>query len=380
VLPTSIRERGLKPSLAGSPQVRSGQWPSEPGPRELVCLVLLTAVVFVFPIAVSRSYFSQVDNFGDNSAYMSVASAIRHWNFAGLQVEQFWGYPYVIAVVSLVFHVSERSALLFVSFVSSFLAVFLAQRLWGGWVAGFFAVINFDWMQRSFLGGSEPLFVALLFGAFLAARKERWIIATALAACATTVRPLGIIALFSIGLALLWRRNLFKLCIATMIGLAVGTLYVLPLTLYFGSPLANVHAYNPHNAIFGIPFHAIIKGTILYSTPWTNLLLTSGWILFVFAGNVAMFTNANYRAYASKFPVEAMFAVLYLLAVYCYNYPFWARGTFARFVIPALPFVLAALLRWLPKDRRVLWPLALLFSLLAAASTLGIRNVFHRLY
>ncbi len=362
------------------PSRRWERWCGEPDWRELLCLVAFTALVFVLPIALSRTYFGEVDNFGDNSAYISVASAIRHWNFTGLQVEQFWGYPYVIAVMSLVLHVSERSALLFVSFVSSFLSVFLAQRLWGGWVAGFFAVINFDWMQRSFLGGSEPLFMALLFGAFLAVRKEHWIIAAALAACATTVRPLGIIALFSIGVALLWRREFLKAAIATTVGLVLGTLYVLPLALYFGSPLENVHAYNPHNAIFGIPFYAIIKGTMLYSTPWTNLLLTFSWILFVVAGNIAMLTTAKYRAYASKFPVEAGFAVLYLLAVYCYNYPFWARGTFARFVIPALPFVLMAWLRWLPKDRRVLWPLALLFSLLAAASTLGIRNVFHRLY
>ena len=63
-------------------------------------------------------------------------------------------------------------------------------RLWGGWVAGFFAILNFDWMQRSYLGGSEPLFVALLFASFLAIRKERWWLACVLASLSTVVRPL----------------------------------------------------------------------------------------------------------------------------------------------------------------------------------------------
>ena len=37
--------------------------------------------------------------------------------------------------------------------------------------------------------------------------------------------------------------------------------------------------------LFGIPFYAIIRGTILYPAPITNLLLSFGWIAFVLAGS-----------------------------------------------------------------------------------------------
>jgi hypothetical protein len=51
-------------------------------------------------------------------------------------------------------------------------------------------------------------------------------------------------------------------------------------------------------------------------------------------------------------------------------------GNFIRFSIPALPFVFFAILPWLPKDRRVLWTLAVVAPVLAACSAIGIRNLF----
>ena len=198
-------------------------------------------------------------------------------------------------------------------------------------------------------------------------------IASLLAAFATIVRPLGLFALVVIGANLIWRQEFVKFAWATAIGLTGGTSYALPMMLYFGSPISNVHSYNSHGHVFGVPLHAIIKGTALYPSPWTNLTFTFGWIMFVLAGNIAMFTSGDFRGYWSRFPVEGWFAVLYLLAIYCYNYPFWTRGSFPRFVIPAVPLILLALSRWIPKDRR-LWTLAAVSPVLAAASAIGIQN------
>jgi hypothetical protein len=153
-------------------------------------LWLLTCLIFVAVVVPLCNYFTLVDNFGDCSAYMAVASAIRHWDFHGLFVKQFWALPYTMAVLSLSMGVSERTALLLICFGSSLAAVVIAYRLWGGWVAGFFAILNFDWIQRSYLGGSEPLFVALVFASFLAIRKERWWLASLLASLATVVSHL----------------------------------------------------------------------------------------------------------------------------------------------------------------------------------------------
>jgi hypothetical protein len=236
-------------------------------------------------------------------------------------------------------------------------------------------------MQRSCMGGSEPLFVCLLFGAFLSVRRQRWLLASVLASFATIVRPLGLFALIGIGLTLLWRRDFRKFAAATAIGLAVGVLYAFPLATHFGDPLATVNSYHSKEWqggwLFGFPFYAIIKGTLLYPAPWTNLVLSFGWIFLVLGAVVAMVISKRFRAYCKDHTVEGAFLVPYLWCLFTYNYPYWARGTFARFAIPILPFVLLVLYRWIPKDRRVLWGLGALFSVLAASSALGVSNVVH---
>lgn len=345
---------------------------------------MASAVIFVVFISVMTPYLALVDNFGDNSAYMSIAAAIRKWDFRGVFVKHFWGLPYFMSAISNPTGISERTALLLVSWVSSLVAVILAYRLWGGWIATTFSIVNFDWYQRSYLGGSEPLFVALLFGSFLAVRRERWLLAAFLAALATITRPLGVFLLLGIGLTLLSRRDWQRLVLSTLIGLAVGALYVIPLARYFHDPLATVHSYQSAQAsatvpLFGVPFYAIIKGTILYPAPLSNLLLTFGWIFLVLIAIVAMLWTQHFRSYARQHVPEVIFAAPYLLSLYCYNYPVWARGNFPRFAIPIVPFVFLALGRWLPKDRRILWALAPVTAVLAASSAIGIQNVVHLL-
>jgi hypothetical protein len=355
-----------------------GKWEMEPSPREVLLLSAVGCVVFVIVVSLLRGWFELVDNFGDSPGYMAVASAIRRWKFEGLVVKHFWGYSYFMAAVSTLTGAPDRIALLTVSLVCCFLSIAFAHRLWGGWIAGFFAVLNFDWMQRSCLGGSEPLFVALLFGAFLAARRERWPFATLLAALSTVVRPVGFFSLAGVGLTLLWQRRFRKLAVAILIGLIVGVLYVLPLAQHFGDPLANVNRYEHADweggRLIGWPVYAIIKGTVLHPQPWTNLVLTFGWISFVLAGAIAMAARKSFRHYCRDHLIEMIFATAYVFFIYTYNSPYWARGSFPRFAIPVIPFVLLALDRWLPKDRRLLWVLGIVSPLLAAASAVGIRQ------
>jgi hypothetical protein len=350
---------------------------TEPSQREVVLLSLISYLIFLSFLSLFRGYFARVDDFGDSTAYINVATAIRHWNFQGLVIKQFWGLSYAMAALSTLTGISDRAALLIVSFTASIAAVILAYRLWGGWIAGFFAILNFDWMQRSLLGGSEPLFVALLFGALLAARKDRWLLAAFLASTATLVRPLGIFALLGVGLILLSKRRFKDFAFATAIGLTLATLYMFPLARYFGDPLATVNSYrNPRwETLFGFPGYAIIKGTILYPAPWTNLVLTFGWIFLVLLACANMMVSKKFREYASRNPVEILFAAPYLCSLFTYNYSYWARGSFARFAIPVVPFVLLSLYRWVPKDRRVLWGVGAVCSILASASAVGVKHV-----
>jgi hypothetical protein len=360
----------------------TSKWVGEPGLSEALLISFAAAAIFVGTIVAVTPYFAAVDRFADNSAYISIAVAIRKWNFHGVFVKQFWGLPYCMAAVSKLTGFSDRTSLLLISWISAVIVVILAYRLWGGWVATAFSIVNFDWYQRAYLGGSEPLFVALLFGSFIAIRRDRWILATLLAALATTTRPLGVFLLVGIGLTLLWRREWRRFAFATTIGLIIGVLYMLPLAYYFHDPLATVHSYKSTDTVaqiplFGIPFYAIIKGTLLYPSPITNLLLSFGWVFLVLIAIVAMIGTENFRQYARRHPAEIIFAVPYLLSLYCYNYPYWARGNFARFAIPIVPFVFLALWRWIPKDRRLLWLLAPVTAVMAASSAIGVRNILH---
>ena len=354
-----------------------------PSAVEVFSLVILSFAVFISIVTLVRNYEVAVDNFGDSSAYMNLASAIRRWDFHGVIVKQFWGLPYAMAALSKLMGLSDRASLLVFSFVPALLTVFFARHLWDGWIAGYFAVLNFDWLQRSCLGGSEPLFMCLLLGAFVSVRQRRWMLATLLAALATIVRPLGVFALIGIGLTLLWKKDFRKFAGATMIGLSVGVLYALPLTAHFGDALATVNSYHSKEWqsgwLFGFPFYAIVKGTLLYPAPWTNLVLSFGWIFLVLSAVVVMGRSKAFRSYCRSHSVEAIFLVPYLWCLFTYNYPYWARGSFARFAIPILPFVLLALYRWLPKDRRILWGLGVAGPALAASSALGVVNVVHTL-
>ena len=76
-----------------------------------------------------------------------------------------------------------------------------------------------------------------------------------------------------------------------------------------------------------------------------------------------------------RIPSRLIFLIPYIWCLYTYNYPHWARGSFARFAVPILPFVLIALDRQTPKDTRVLWAIGMVSPLLAAASAIGINNV-----
>jgi hypothetical protein len=366
----------------------------EPTLREAILIWAICAVLFVGIASAFRPYMSLVMDFGDTPGYVRIAHAIATWDFSDVHVKQFWGVSYVVAAVSRSTGISEPAAILIVSAVSSLLALIFAHRLWGGWIALLAMTLNFDWWQRSFLGGSEPLFVALLFASFLTIRKERWLWAALLASMATVTRPLGVYLLIGIGLVLLLRRQWRTLALASLIGAVIGAFYMLPLKLYLHDPLATVHSYgaaqsNGTASLFGIPFYALIVGTLHNHAPWTNLLLSFAWIFLVLAGTVAMLASREYRAYARAHPAETIFAGLYLLSLYSYNLPYWARGTFARFAIPILPFVFLALSRWpwsswlmsrpLINDRRVIWILALASAALAACSALGIQNVLSRL-
>jgi hypothetical protein len=357
---------------------------SEP---KLFVFITLSAALFVAAASAFGDWRSLVSNYGDNAAYAEVAKAIQSWDFKNLPVQHFMGYSYWIAATSFLLHVPLSFALCLVAWTASLTTVFLVARLLGTWTAAYFALSNFAWLQRSFLGGSEPLALALGLGAFWFFRRGSIFVAALLASLAVTVRPLMIFALVGIGGVLLYRKRFRAFVAALATSVAIGGLYMVPLAYYLGDPLLTVHTYTtrdygaanvtgPHGHLFGWPFHGIVAGTMAYSSPWTNLLLSFFWILLVLLGIGAMFSR-NFRKYFKAHTAEGIFCSLYLVPLFCYDYLVWARGSFMRFSIPVLPFLFYALLEWLPKDRRMLWLLSTVSPILAAFSAIGIRNLLN---
>jgi glycosyl transferase family 87 len=356
--------------------------PRPPSLTYLLGIVLVSYLIFVAALSLfGGSYWSlKGGNFGDNGAYIAVASGIRHWQLSGVHVKQFWGVSYAVACLSILTGASEPIALVVVCVGASLVGVALCFWLWDGWIAAFFALLSLDWFQRSLLGGAEPLFIALLLGSFLSLRRDRWVLAAVLASLATVVRPFGVFALVGLGIHLLYRRRFRDCAIATATALTIGALYTWPLKHYLGSPFANVASYHKsdwHGGLpFNFPFVAIIHDTIPTNAPLTNLALTLGWILFVLIAVVVAIRSGEFQHYAAKHTAEAVFALTYCAALYTYDAPGWSRSNFPRFALPLLPWVLVFLRRYIPKNRKVVWVLAVIMPTLAAASALGFRQTW----
>jgi hypothetical protein len=177
--------------------------PPAPQPNAMAVLRMAAAayLCFVLVVGIFRSYPELVRHSRDNERYIEIAAGLRHWDRSQMSARHFWGLPYAMAGVELATGLSGAAALWLICLLSSGLTLGLATRLWGGWVATWFAVINWDWIMRSVVGGAEPLFMALLCATFLAERKQRSGLAALAAALATTVRPVGVLALAALALA-----------------------------------------------------------------------------------------------------------------------------------------------------------------------------------
>jgi hypothetical protein len=168
----------------------------------------------------------------------------------------------------------------------------------------------------------------------------------------------------------------------------IGIVYVLPLAIYFGDVLLTMRRYisrdcgaanatGPHGHLFGWPFDGMVVGTMIYPAPWTNL----GVEFFPDVCGVGRYRNDVFCTVSripENLPAGGILRGLYLVAIFCYDYLRWARGSFIRFSIPALPFVFYALIGWSPKNRQV----ALVFDRGCADAgrllAVGVRNGLKR--
>lgn len=354
-----------------------------PTVREVLLLAIVALAVVLLIVALFDGLPGRFYAYGDSAAYASIANAIRRWLVAELTPYHFWGLPYAVAAISLITPLGDMGALIALSLVSSLLAVHLSHRLWGGWTAAALATLNWDWLQRSTLGGAEPFFLVLLFSCFQAVRHQRWLMASLLASYATTVRPTAIFALVAMAIVLGYGRQYRALVLVTGSAMLVGALYVVPLWIYFGDPLANFHFYQNQDwaddSPIGFPFVTLIRGLADAQVPATTLIRVAFWIVFAIGGAVALAARPSCRQYARAHPMEILFAAFYFIFLFGYNSPIWSWAEFSRYSLPVLPFAFFALFHSVRIDRRWLWPLAIGSAVLAAMSAVNARQAIETL-
>jgi Gpi18-like mannosyltransferase len=355
----------------------------EPSLIEALLMLATTFVLHFWTVCRVRSFWTIAATWPDNPSYINIATVIRNWHFSGGDMpHHFWGFPYLIALVSKLFSIPELMAVVVISLLGSFTACLLVHRLYGGWVATTFVFINYEWIILSVEGSSEPLFMCLLFASFLAARSNRWNLAALLASFATTVRPVGVLALLAFAIVLAGRRYYRQLAVITLIGLVIGILYMVPLWIIVGRPFANFTGYSPdwghHGWPITYPFGVLVPAylTAIFSgTRWYTLVFLAAWPVFALVSTLKIWGPGKRQNFLAPYPAEALFATIYVSFFLSYPYTgvIWY---FSRFLIPVLPLLLFSLRDWIPKDRRVLWAATVLSALLSSAAMVGLRNVF----
>ncbi len=340
--------------------------------RGLAGYVAAAYLWFVVLIIAFSSYHQRIEHTGDNPSYVAESEVIRGAAAPSRAARHFVGLPLLSAVLVSATGMDEYSAIALISIVASFAAVLLAGKLWGTWAAAWFAVVNLDWLQRSLLGGAEPLFALLIFAALAAARRERWLLAAAAGAAATIVRPLGVFVLLAFGIVLLARRNVRALAGAVAISLAIGALYLAVVDARFGGAFGNFRWYSSmglgHDRTF-IPLATLPLSLRDGLITWKNFAKTLAWTLFTIAAVVAAWRRPAVRERMRAYPAEWLFGGLYLASFFCFP-AWWIEGEYPRYLVPVIPMLLVALRPWLPEDRRLFWVIGLLSVTLAAVEDL----------
>ena len=358
----------------------------EPSKTEAILLLVLTFGAQVFEVFRTIGWRARAtgvfDNL-DNSNYLFIVTFIRHWTpTTSFDLNHFWGYPYFIIAVSTVFHLQALDALIVISISSSLVTCLLVHKLYGGLVAVAFGMVSSTWILLSVFGGCEPLFLALLFGSFLAVRHERWVLAAFLGCLATTVRPIGVLMPVALFGYLLWLRNWRATVRVSTVGVAMAAAYLTPVYLLTGNALIQPMIYSTawqthdfplaHRGLLTIPLLRLTQGLYYLHGTWTSTALKLVWILVAIGGAILLWTPRRWRDLP---PVETLYACAYSAFLLCYNFDYVVLYV-QRFILPLLPFILFAVRRWIPRDRRILWPLAALSIVFNTVVLFGLKTVF----
>jgi hypothetical protein len=328
---------------------------------------------------------------GDNYLYLPVSAALRSWNFTHVgAVRHFWGLPYAVAAVSKLTGLDLDICLILICVFSLLAALWFIADLWGSGIALFWMVSNYTVTVLAVFGGAEPLFLALVYGSLACVRRQSWLIAMFLAACATTVRPVGIFAVAAIQAVLLLNRKWRVFSLGSALALAAACAYLAGLRLAHIGLFANIAGYRRENWAGGqpvsIPLMAIARNLVNGQFMMGHPVVQAVKILFL-VGHLALLGVCAWRL--KKDPAllrraDVLFALAYSCFCLMYNDPEGALTAYPRYVSPALPILLFVATGG--RDLKIPWPalaaMGVASVLLAAGSGIGASHLgaaFHSL-
>ncbi len=350
----------------------------------LFTFTILCQACCVLVIVSFSDFWHLVWHSADNFGYISIAHAIKTWDFSLIKPQLFWGTGYATALVSSVTGLNEGNSFWIMSYACGLAAIYIVYRLYGFWPATCFATLNSGMVQRFVLGGAEPLFTLLLLSSFLAARRRWFLLASALAALATVVRPVGVFAAAGIWVLLTRERRYRVLWASLAVVLTVAACYSAPLTAKFASPFANVAGYSPSwysNFPLTLPLYVFIKQMTHGGASLFNTAKIFFWVILTLIAVVLGWTSGRLRIVWNKYPAETIAVLLYLLFFFSYN-TYWAWVEYLRYTGPVWGLLFFLLYRkWL--DR---FPLLLMASIcggvlagLSAVNTYRAFGILHGL-
>lgn len=345
---------------------------------------LLTLIAYGFCLGIviaNEDFWHLAWNSGDNANYIKIARALHDWD-AGVigKTKLFWGTSYAILLVSTLTRMDYGASLLALSLCCGVLSIYLCHQLFGATVAAIFLLVSAPFMQRTLVGGSEPLFTALFLGALLALRKDRLLLAASLGSLAASVRIVGIFVPLTLLVYLIARKDWKRASICSTICGALAVGYSLPMLMLTGTPFGNVTGYSTdwhdHRTPLSIPILPIIQNALTSHEPIVNTIKIAAWAggvlgIVIYRG----FLRGCLKKRLSVWPVETAACLVFIIFCYSYN-SIWAWSEFPRFITPVLPFVLT-LVPITRLHRGALIASAFVSGSLGAIQIVGMRKLIH---
>lgn len=345
-----------------------GSSPTAPSSLEILLALAGVLGVRLFLLAHANDYWTIVRLWYDNPDYLRIVTALeqRTWSCDPNCPTHAWGLPYAILAMARAFRLSNVAALAAVSIAPCFPALWLIRRLYGGWVAAAMLAASYTWIMMATNGGSEPLFLCLLFAGFACARAGRTGAAAAFMTMSAMVRPIGLLAVAVIGLDAFIRRDRKDIVTVCVVTAGLMALYLLPIVVIAHDPRVTYQGYQgdwfPGGLPSIVPFVALVPN-------WLWLVgispLAAATTAVCFAMTIVGIGRLWWVPPSTERRLERVFATVYVFFMIVSPFEGIAFH-FPRYMLPVFPMVFGALEDWLPRSRTVMWPMALASGTLRA--------------